>query len=377
MMEDSYSPSYKKEVYESIETILNYCNENLWSIMEKIQQIPGLAIRRDGELLIDETICIHKGGPNSLTQEWFSHSEKKYVYGYQIISGFYVYGDIAYPVGFIQFVGEKILKLCGREAEYKKKTDCSIELLRKLFQFKNCPKRVIMDRGFSYKEILNFIEQEGHEYVTRFRKKLNIIIDGQTVNLTELPSRLNTEDFQLIQVQNPADDGTKAYWMTQTSVILPGVGPINLVISYKFPESQQTEISEIILNATPAFFTTNNLGRPMAVIVKDYLRRWMIEAGYQNMKQNLNLNHGFWQTYEKQCGYISLVFLAYFALIWLNFYDILPTSHSQRYTMGELRQIYIEILRGDENFFRVKIRPKNQHSYRQLRFQERFPMISR
>jgi hypothetical protein len=225
--------------------------------------------------------------------EWlYSHLERKYIYGYQLVVICWSNGSIKLPIAW------KFYK-----KNNKTKTELAIDLLSYVLAIIPNPRYILFDSFYASEKILKFINSRNLKFYTQIKK--NRLLDNRQIQLYS-PNR---------------DKWTR-------------VGRLKGNLFVKVVKNHRK------------YYITNDIERCRSFILRTYVARWFIEEVFRFCKSMLNMDRCQMIDQRSQSNTVGVCFYLYAVL-----QDIAANTQM---TVYEVKQV-VELNRSLNNFTRFNL----------------------
>lgn len=266
--------NWKKIFYELAKAVLRGKDQNSWSIIIDAspleQHFAEYRITKKDPVSIKDM----KNVPhNQVVSLILTDGIRKIVFDYRI------------------WVSKKVSKA----SDYVKQTDLALDMLKKYHTNNLTIKTVLIDSGFSSKQILKWLNKNGYIWFTRLKKNRVIYIDGIKYNLEGLNIKIDS------------------------SII----GELQNIRS-------KVKILRLNYQDEDVYVATNAIELNNTKIKNMFKRRWKIELFHREAKQHLGLNYIHMESYRALKNHVGFVCLA-FSLLSCQ-------QKSQRTKIGDIKR---------------------------------------
>jgi hypothetical protein len=276
--------------------------ENILRVLKKdvIKTIQDISIKSNKqiELIIDDTIS-KKSKPSSKalnttkgTQFHFSHTDRKTVFGHQIVVCILKCGKKEFPFDMIL---------------YNKNTSSKVEIALKVIEEVSKLIKVdvlLTDSWYASEKIIKLAREKNITFIGSLRTNRVIypmIKNGESIQISKFIMGIKKKYFNLVTV-----NGTKYYTYRYTGKI-NGLKDVCIIITFPYGKFG-------IQGALKAFITTNT-ELMTTEILHSYLRRWSIEVFIRECKGKLGLNNYQMHSLKGIRRYYVILMLTYYYII--------------------------------------------------------------
>lgn len=298
-----------------------FVNESPWDLNElnivRLRQVMmRLHLKKNGVLVLDESLLHKTGKFMELAGTHRSGVTKKLEWGHMIVNSFYTDADAnEFPVKTDVYVREK--DCAKNNVVFKTKRELAVKQVDFALQAKLPVSLVVADAGYEGEEFTREIKQRRLDFIIGVRTSTNISIARQErISIADYLCMLTDDNFD---VYVKAD---KAYFYHITKVSIRGIGTVKLVVSYAYGDEENVK----------CYIT--NLREDDETIIKLLIKRWRIECFHRDAKQHLGL-----EAYQVRKGrgmqVVALAILTAYTLAILAA-RILKTPLRKLRTIGEI-----------------------------------------
>ena len=293
-------------IYGRDQSSLNrFITQSRWDArrIDNTRQSEFIGNKKGGTLILDDTI-IEKWGKSMEGVGYFYYpSQKKNVFGHNIVSTFYTNGDCNVPMNFEFYIKKEMINKL--DIWFKTKIQLGIELIEKAL-IRIQPEAVVFDAWYFSKELINYLAARHLTWVTRAKSNRLVLVGNQWCQLSKLWKTVPKNEFSRIDVEI---DEKKFKWFYETTVTMKNVGTVKIVMLKKRRNSRKCTI-----------LVSNNLELTGLQILKYYKIRWNIEVFYRDCKQHLGMGDYQTRKLDAVVKHLHLVFLAYTLLknVWYS-----------------------------------------------------------
>lgn len=293
-------------IYGRDQSSLNrFITQSRWDArrIDNTRQSEFIGNKKGGTLILDDTIIEKWGKSMEGVGYFYDPSQKKNVFGHNIVSTFYTNGDCNVPMNFEFYIKKEMINKL--DIWFKTKIQLGIELIEKAL-IRIQPEAVVFDAWYFSKELINYLAARHLTWVTRAKSNRLVLVGNQWCQLSKLWKTVPKNEFSRIDVEI---DEKKFKWFYETTVTMKNVGTVKIVMLKKRRNSRKCTI-----------LVSNNLELTGLQILKYYKIRWNIEVFYRDCKQHLGMGDYQTRKLDAVVKHLHLVFLAYTLLknVWYS-----------------------------------------------------------
>ncbi len=138
---------------------------------------------------------------------------------------------------------------------------------------------VMFDSWYFCRELVDFIEQKGKDWVSRAKENRKMVYQGETTTLEKFAKSISAWDMKQVEA------GEKKFRVLPLKASLPslkkGTNKISILICREYDENKRLK--------DPVFIVTNRKDFRSERILSTYQMRWTIETYFRDAKQHLGL----------------------------------------------------------------------------------------
>jgi len=240
----------------------------------------------------------------------YSSSQKRYVFGFHIVIGFWCNGRLRIPVGFRLWRPQAQCQ----EVPYKTKLELAQELIGDLLRAGLPFQYLVFDLWYNARWFTKWLDQHGVVWISTLKRNALITYRGQTQPVAVWAQQL------------PRRRMTGHTWAWTGKVHLPRYGTVRLVVA----TNGQGGLDYIV---------SNDLHRRGRTLLERKRSRWDIETCFRDTKQLVGLGACQCRVPQAMERHVALVLLAFVVL------QLLRLDPSE--TVGEVkRRLQLEVLQG-------------------------------
>jgi len=252
-------------------------------------------IEEGGVLILDDSFIEKTGKSMDGVGYLYDHSKKKSILCHDIVSTLYINGNRRVPLYFNPYLKKEVAE--ELDIWFKTRIEIAIELLKKSFLWVK-PRVVVFDEWYMSKEILEFLNSHGFDWVSMAKSNRLILQEnGEWINLEKYSKIISKNCFKKIDKEL---DERRYRWFYETVVVMKNVGEIKLVI-----------LKERINSKSCKFLVSSNTSMGGLEVLEYYKKRWNIEVFYRDCKQHLGMGEYQVRKLDAVVIHLHLVFLAY------------------------------------------------------------------
>lgn len=304
--------------------------------------------KAESALVIDDTLCEHVGSLFEYVDRHYDHGDSSYPIAHNPVTSHYVSGAVRFPVDLRLYrryeeltqwetfvfkyfpitaipqnkkerqrlhkqVDETLLQdpdFLKLHNQFRTKIDLAIELLHSAIAHRLRFDILLFDGWYLSEALVKEAERRRKKWISILKKNRNletnsfqlkdadgrpIVFEGEHVSVEDFVKKIPANAFKMVVVNN------KIYWTFTTTVRIPSLGKVRLVISY---ENEKLTDTFVVL-------VTNCLDWSAKRIIETYLLRWPIETFYQDGKEHLGFDEYLMRSAEAIGKHWCLVFVAY------------------------------------------------------------------
>lgn len=232
-----------------------------------------------GWLVIDDTLIEKYGKHMEAVGKFYDHSKGCFIeYAHNLLLLLYVDNrGNSYPLRFDLYLNEEY---CQKTSErFRTKIEIAKELIQYAIDQGIDFEGVMFDSWYFCKELADFIEQKGKDWVTRSKENRKMVYQGKTTTLQKFAKSISAWDMK------KAEAGEKKFRVLSLKASLTslkrGVEKIRVLISREYDENNRLK--------EPVFIVTNRKDFRVERILSTYQMRWTIETYFRDAKQHLGL----------------------------------------------------------------------------------------
>jgi SRSO17 transposase len=337
--ENTIQGQNERQMNRAIHDLSAKCDELLTTNLKKLQEVPGLAIRSNGVIALDEHV-IPKSGKNIEGVDYFHTSAgEKNILGLSMISTHYYGGAVEYPIDRDLYRRQQELEKWGKEHLYRPKNEIARALVRKYHNLGVPCTTWVMDAYFMTKENVKELTSLGYSYISKIKRNWVITFQRKRWSVSELYASVPEDEFEMVEVVNSKTKEKRYFSAATREVFVKKIGVHRLVFMREMEKSDTGELRKKYEDAWVCL-VTNMLKESRKTIIQTYMKRWAIETSYRDDTQELHLNGCMWRNIEGQYCFITLVFLAYRLLIWAYRLGWFDPYGSRLKTLGKKREAF-------------------------------------
>lgn len=138
---------------------------------------------------------------------------------------------------------------------------------------------VMFDSWYFCKELVDFIEQKGKDWISRAKKNRKMVYQGKTTTLQEFAETISAWDMEQIEIKD------EEFRVLSLKASLPslkrGTDKMHILICREYDKNKRLK--------EPVFIITNRKDFRTERIISTYQMRWTIETYFRDAKQHLGL----------------------------------------------------------------------------------------
>jgi len=232
-----------------------------------------------GWLVIDDTLIEKYGKYMEAVGKFYDHSKGCFIeYAHNLLLLLYVDNrGNSYPLKFDLYLNEEY---CQKTSErFRTKIEIAKELIQYAIDQGIDFGGVMFDSWYFCKELADFIEANGKDWVTRCKENRKMVYQGKTTTLQKFAKSISAWDMEKVEA------GNKKFRVLSLKASLTslkrGVEKIRVLISREYDENNRLK--------EPVFIVTNRKDFRVERILSTYQMRWTIETYFRDAKQHLGL----------------------------------------------------------------------------------------
>jgi hypothetical protein len=293
-------------IYGRDQSCLNrFITQSKWDArrIDHTRQSEFIGSKKGGTLILDDTIIEKWGRSIEAVGYFYDSSQKKNVFGHNIVSTFYSNGECNIPMNFEFYIKKEMIN--ELDIWFKTKIQLGIELIEKAL-IRIQPEAVVFDAWYFSKELIRYLNARHLTWVTMAKSNRLIFVGNQWCQLSEFWKAVPRDKFSRIDMEI---DEKKFKWYYETTVTMKNAGVVKIVMLKKRRNSRKCTI-----------LVSNNLELTGLQILKYYKTRWNIEVFYRDCKQHLGMGDYQTRKLDAVVKHLHLVFLAYTLLknVWYS-----------------------------------------------------------
>jgi hypothetical protein len=250
--------------------------------------------RDGGVLIVDDTLIEKTGKHMGCVGYLYDHSKGKDILCHDVVSTFYHNREQRVPLYFTPYIKKEIAE--KQNVWFKTKIQIALDILRMSFVQVN-PEAIVFDEWYMCKEVIDFLNNRGHTWVSQAKSNRLIQRGGKWRPLKRYAKNLQKNTFRKIY---KIIDEERFKWFHETTVVMKKVGLVKLVILRRRKNSK-----------TCTFLVSNNIDLDGMQILEYYKNRWSIEVFHRDCKQHLGMGEYQVRKLDAVVIHLHLVFLAY------------------------------------------------------------------
>jgi hypothetical protein len=243
--------------------------------------------------LLDDTLLEKVGKLIESAGYHFDHTKKDYVYGHQIVTSGYVFQSGFYP--FLLELYTKLEQCKKEELTFKTKIEIALEILKKAIAFHK-PSVVLIDSWYCTKEIFDFLDSEGIQYIIASKSNRIFFYRGKRRKINEFTKTIR-------QAGMVKKDGYE-YQVKSVMAYFEDLGVKRLVFVRK------RKIGEMFYDKWNSLIT-NIEDVSDETIIHFYGNRFSIDCFHKEAKQHLGLGKSQLRKRRGVVRHLHLVAVAY------------------------------------------------------------------
>lgn len=318
--------------YDSLHHFLSEASWNYDKVIEtSISVIKHLdepfSFSEKGWLVIDDTLIEKYGKHIEATSKLYDHSKGCFLqYAHCLLLLLYVdHKGRKYPLKFDLYLNEEYCEMV------KERFRTKIEIAKELIQYAIdqgidfCG--VLVDAWYFSKELMDFIEEKGKDWVTRAKADRKIVYQAKTINMQEFACSISAWDMEKYDVDE------KSFRCLSLKASLPSLkretDTVRVLISREYDKNNRL--------TEPVFIVTNRKDFRVERILSIYQMRWTIETYFRDAKQHLGLSDYQVRELKGIKSHWCLVFTSAVVLELMRAYAITKLGFKGRlFTIGEM-----------------------------------------
>lgn len=284
--------------------------------VQALSSYPAFVPKSSGYLVIDDTILDKSGKKMDKVKKLKDPSTNRYVIGYNLVNLIYAEPGRYYPIGFEYRVFED-----GEPT----KPELAAGLIRKAIR-QGFRQMVIFDSAYFCKEITTLLDKTGLPWVGKCKSNRVFYYNGKEMSASEIARSLPRKMFRRHKKYRDIR-------YASVRAILPGHGPVRLVVCENFredePENESVEVKYIV-SSSPELKGSKIIGI--------YKMRWKVECYHRSAKQTLGLKKYHGRKYRGLVAHTTMVCIAYILVELLKV--LLPSLSDE--TLGSIVETLIQ-----------------------------------
>ncbi len=234
---------------------------------------------KKGWLVIDDTLIEKYGKYIEAVGKLYDHSKGCFLqYSHCLLLLLYVDNrGNRYPLRFDLYLKEDYCE--ATKERFRTKIEIAKELIQYAIDQGIDFGGVLFDAWYFSKELVDFIEQKGKDWVTRAKGDRKMVYQGKTTTMQEFSETISAWDMQQYSVAE------KKFRSFSLKVSLPslkrGIEKIRVLICREYDENNRLK--------EPVYIVTNRKDFRVERILSVYQMRWTIETYFRDTKQHLGL----------------------------------------------------------------------------------------
>lgn len=323
----------KGKHYDSLHHFLSEAKWDYEKVMEtSISVIKHLdkeySFSKKGWLVIDDTLIEKYGKYMEASGKLYDHTKGCFLeYAHCLVALLYVdkRGN-RYPLRFDLYLKEDY---CERTKDrFRTKIEIAKELVQYALDQGVDFQGVTFDSWYFSKELVDFIEENGGDWIACARGDRNIVYQGKTTTMKEFANTISAWDMQ--KYEKVGDKSYRCFLLKAGLTSLKrGTEKLHILISREYDENNRLK--------EPVFIVTNRKDFRIERILLTYQMRWAIETFFRDAKQHIGLKDYQVRELKGIKSHWCLVFTSAVVLELIRVYAITKLGFEGRLlTVGEL-----------------------------------------
>lgn len=287
---DIWALSQGFELGKHYDSLHHFISESSWDIEDifktsisviKHLSEPARRFSQKGYLLIDDSLIEKFGKFMEAVGKLYDHSNSRYLdYAHCLVVLIYVdhYGN-HYPLRFDLYRKEEDCQKAKQP--FRTKIEIAKELINYAIE-QGIPFRgVIFDSWYFSKDLVDFIEGLGKDWITQARSNRLVVKQGKKMQLDQYAKTLpNKRQLERVEVNK------SSYRYQSAKLSMPslkrGKQKVRVIVSYQYANNGK-------LKDEPVFLISNRKDWRVERILRAYQMRWAIETYFKDAKHHLGL----------------------------------------------------------------------------------------
>lgn len=272
---------------QSYDRLHHFVSVSPWDVNDVLSQTisiiktlpPDRSFSADGALLIDDTLIEKFGEFMDGVGKLYDHSQSRYLeYAHCLVSLVYAnHKELRYPLKFELYRKKED---CEHEAiVFKTKIEIAQELVSWAIEQGIFFQTVVFDSWFFTKELVDYIESLGKDWISMSKSNRIITHEGTHTNMEAFAKTLDKNALPIVSVKE------SVYGVKSIAVPFPSLEReherIRLVVSYEKKEDGSWKM--------PVFLVSNRKDIRPERLIRMYQIRWRIETFFRDSKSELGL----------------------------------------------------------------------------------------
>lgn len=265
-------------------------NNVLEETVKIIKNLPeGQCFHGRGMLIIDDTLIEKCGKYIEEAGKLYDHAQGRYLEHAHCLVGL-CWSDnqkLRYPLRFELYKkAEKTGQEEGSKDKEKKETTTKIEIAKQLIKWsveQGIPfDTVVFDSWFFARELVDYIESLGKDWISMSKSNRLIRIQGKTISMKDYSRQIVAEELPVLKIKG-REYAVKSI-QTSMESLKRGLGRVRLLVCYEKETAEKGGGYK-----EPVYLVSNRKDIRPERLIRGYQIRWSIETFFKDAKSNLGL----------------------------------------------------------------------------------------